>query len=549
MTANTSVAKRGIDLLRDPQLNKSTAFTAAEREALGLTGLLPAAVDTEETQVQRALQQLGQKPTDLERYIYLIQLLDTDETLFYKVLMSDPARFLPIVYDPTVGEACLKFGHIFRRPRGLYVSLEHRGRVKEVLRNWPEKDVRVICATSGERILGLGDLGANGMGIPIGKLQLYTACAAVPPQYLLPVHIDFGTNNRELLDDPLYLGLRQPRVSTAERDEFVEEFVQAIQEVFPGCCLHFEDWAGVDAMRLLARYRDRVCCYNDDIQGTAGVALAGILSALRVTGGKLRDQRVLFLGAGSAGIGIADLIASAMTLEGLSELEARARISLFDVHGLLEPSRTDLYDFQKPYAHPHEPSNDFVAVIESQKPTALIGVSTKGKAFTQEVVEAMARINPRPIIFALSNPTDHAECTAEEAYRWSEGRALYAAGVPFPPVRYGNKTLVPGQGNNLYVFPAVGLAIVATKARRVTDEMFVVAARAVADQVTQAELDSGLLYPPQSNILETEVAVAVKVAETIFARSLAGVEKPSGRAEFRRRSTLQARVHEPLVKT
>jgi malate dehydrogenase (oxaloacetate-decarboxylating)(NADP+) len=532
MTTNTIVEKRGIDLLHDPQLNKSTAFTGAERDALGLTGLLPAAVDTEETQVQRALQQLGVKPTDLERYIYLIQLIDTDETLFYKVLMSDPARFLPIVYDPTVGDACLKFGHIFRRPRGLYVSLIHKGRVKDVLRNWPVKDVRVICATSGERILGLGDLGANGMGIPIGKLQLYTACAAVPPQYLLPVHIDFGTNNRELLDDPLYLGLRQPRVSTPERDDFVEEFVQAIQEVFPGCCLHFEDWAGVDAMRLLARYRDRVCCYNDDIQGTAGVALAGILSALSVTGGKLRDQRVLFLGAGSAGVGIADLIASAMTLEGLSEREARARISLFDVHGLLEPSRTDLYDFQKPYADPHEPSNDFVAVIESLKPTALIGVSTKGKAFTQKVVEAMARLNPRPIIFALSNPTDHAECTAEEAYRWSEGRALYAAGVPFPPVRFGNKTLVPGQGNNLYVFPAVGLAIVATKARLVTDEMFVVAARAVADQVTQAELGSGLLYPPQSHILETEVAVAVKVAETIFARSLAGVEKPRDVRQF-----------------
>src|SRR5262245_2655719 len=506
MTVNKSpVAKRGIDLLRDPQLNKSTAFTEAERDALGLTGLLPAAVDSEEIQVNRALQQLGRKPTDLERYIYLIQLLDTDETLFYKVLMSDPARFLPIVYDPTVGEACLKFGHIFRRPRGLYVSLQQKGRVKDVLRNWPVEDVRVICATSGERILGLGDLGANGMGIPIGKLQLYTACAALPPEYLLPVHVDFGTNNHELLGDPLYLGLRQPRVSTTERDEFVEEFVQAIQEVFPSCCLHFEDWAGVDAMRLLARYRDRVCCYNDDIQGTAGVALAGILSAMRVTGGKLRDQRVLFLGAGSAGIGIADLIASAMTLEGLTEDQARDRISLFDINGLLESTRTDLFDFQKPYAHPHAPSRDFVAVIESLKPTALIGVSTKGKAFTRPVVEAMARLNQRPIIFALSNPTDHAECTAEEAYRWSDGRALYAAGVPFPPVRYGSKTLMPGQGNNLYIFPAVGLAIVATKARRVTDEMFVVAARAVADQVTQGELDSGLLYPPQSNILQTEV--------------------------------------------
>jgi malate dehydrogenase (oxaloacetate-decarboxylating)(NADP+) len=522
-----SVAKRGIDLLRDPQLNKATAFTEAERDALGLTGLLPAAVDSEETQVQRALQQLGQKPTDLERYIYLIQLLDTDETLFYKVLMSDPARFLPIVYDPTVGEACLKFGHIFRRPRGLYVSLRHKGRIKDVLRNWPVNDVRVICATSGERILGLGDLGANGMGIPIGKLQLYTACAAVPPEYLLPVHVDFGTNNRELLGDPLYLGLRQPRVSTAERDEFVEEFVQAIQEIFPGCCLHFEDWAGVDAMRLLAMYRDRVCCYNDDIQGTAGVALAGILSALRVTGGKLRDHRVLFLGAGSAGIGIANLIASAMALEGVPEEQARDRISLFDINGLLESSRTELYDFQKPYAHPHAPSRDFVGVIESVKPTVLIGVSTKGKAFTRAVVEAMARINNRPIIFALSNPTEHAECTAEEAYRWSNGRALYAAGVPFPPARHGDKTLVPGQGNNLYVFPAVGLAIVATKARRVTDEMFVVAARAVADQVTQPELDSGLLYPPQNTILQTEIAVAVKVAETIFKRGLAGTDEPA----------------------
>jgi malate dehydrogenase (oxaloacetate-decarboxylating)(NADP+) len=533
MTTNkTSNAKRGIDLLRDPQLNKFTAFTEAEREALGLIGLLPAAVDSEETQLQRALQQLGQKPTDLERYIYLIQLLDTDETLFYKVLMSDPARFLPIVYDPTVGEACLKFGHIFRRPRGLYVTLKQRGRVKDVLRNWPVKDVRVICATSGERILGLGDLGANGMGIPIGKLQLYSACAAVPPQHLLPVHIDFGTNNQQLLNDPLYLGLRQPRISTAERDEFVEEFVQAIQEVFPGCCLHFEDWAGVDAMRLLARYRDRMCCYNDDIQGTAGVSLAGILSALRVTGGKLRDQRILFLGAGSAGIGIADLIASAMTLEGLTLDQARARISLFDINGLLEPSRTDLFDFQKPYAHPHAPSRDFVAVIESLKPTALIGVSTKGKAFTRQVVEAMARINKRPIIFALSNPTEKAECTAEEAYRWSDGRALYAAGVSFGPVRYGSKTFVPGQGNNLYIFPAVGLAIVATKAKRVTDEMFVVAARAVADQVTQAELDSGLLYPPQSNILQTEIATAVKVAENIFARNLAGVEKPADVRRF-----------------
>jgi malate dehydrogenase (oxaloacetate-decarboxylating)(NADP+) len=535
-----AATKRGIDLLRDPQLNKSTAFTEAEREALGLTGLLPAGVDSEETQVQRVLQQLGQKTTELERYIYLTQLLDANETLFYKVAMSDPVRFLPILYTPTVGEACLRFGHIFRRPRGLYVSLKHRGRIREVLRNWPERDVRVICATSGERILGLGDLGANGMGIPVGKLQLYTACAAVPPQYLLPVHLDFGTNNWELIEDPLYLGLRYPRVETAEGDAFVEEFVRAVELAFPGCCLHFEDWAGVDAVRLLARYRDRVCCFNDDIQGTAAMALAGLLSALRVTGGRLRDHRILFLGAGSAAIGIADLITSAMTLEGLSPEAARARLSLFDVNGLIEPGRTDLLDFQKPYAHPHPPSRDFLGVIDSLRPTALIGVSTKGKAFNRTVIEAMARLNLRPIVFALSNPADRAECTAEEAYRWSEGRALCAAGVPFPPVRYGDRTLVPGQGNNMYIFPAVGLAVVATRARRVTDEMFVVAARAVAGQVTQAELDVGLLYPPQSNILPTEVTVAVRVAEILFARGLAGVEQPADVRRF-----VEAQLYRP----
>jgi malate dehydrogenase (oxaloacetate-decarboxylating)(NADP+) len=535
-----SVRKRGIDVLRDPHLNKSTAFTEAEREALGLTGLLPAGVDNEETQVLRVLRQLGQKATDLERYIYLIQLLDANETLFYKVTMSDPARFLPILYTPTVGEACQKFGHIFRRPHGLFISLKHRGRIPQILRNWPEGDVRVLCVTSGERILGLGDLGANGMGIPIGKLQLYTACAAVPPQYLLPVHLDFGTNNRELLGDPLYVGLRQPRLATAERDEFVEEFVQAVQEVFPGCCVHFEDWAGVDAVRLLARYRERVCCFNDDIQGTAAMALAGILGALRVTGKKLQEQRILFLGAGSAAIGVADLLVSAMAEEGLTPDQARSRISLFDINGLIEASRTDLLDFQKPYADAHPPSNDFVAVIESLQPTALMGVSTKGKAFHRKVIETMARINPRPIIFALSNPADHAECTAEEAYSWSEGRALFAAGVPFPPVRHAGKMFVPGQGNNMYIFPAVGLAVVATKARRVTDELFVVAARAVADQVTQAELDTGLLYPPQSHILPSEVTVAVAVAETVFARGLAGVERPACVRRF-----VEAQLYKP----
>jgi malate dehydrogenase (oxaloacetate-decarboxylating)(NADP+) len=532
MTANSSsVAKRGIDLLCDPLLNRSTAFTEAERETLGLTGLLPAGVD-EETQIQRVLQQLGQNSTDLERYLGLIALLDTNETLFYKVLMSDPARFLPIVHAPTVGEACLKLGHILRRPRGLYLSLKHRGRIREVLRNWPVRDVRVICATSGERGLGLGDLGANGMGISIGKAQIYTACAGIPPQDLLPIHIDLGTNNQDLLNDPLYLGLHQPRIPTAERDEFVEEFVQAVQEIFPGCCLHFEDWAEGDAVRLLARYRDRLCCYADDIHGTAGVALAGILGALRITGGQLRDQRILFLGAGPAAIGIADLLTSAMTLEGLPAEQARARIFLFDRSGLIESSRTDVLDFQKPYAHSLPPAGNFVAVIESIQPTAIIGLSAQGKAFDQPVIEAMARINARPIIFALSSSTDQVECTAEEAYRWSEGRALYAAGVAFPPVSQGDKTLVPGQGNNLYIFPAVALAVHATQARRITDEMLVAAARGVAEQVTQSELEVGLLYPPRWALRPTAIATALRVAEVIFARGLAGMERPEDLRSF-----------------
>jgi malate dehydrogenase (oxaloacetate-decarboxylating)(NADP+) len=526
---------RGQELLFNPHLSKSTAFTEKEREALGLVGLLPEVVETEELQIRRVMQQLGHKNTDLDRYVYLVNLLDHDETLFYKVLMSDPARFLPIVYDPTIAEACLKFGHIYRGPRGMYLSMKRRGRVKDVLRNWPEKDVRVICVTDGGRILGLGDIGANGMGIPIGKLQLYTATAAVPPQALLPIFLDAGTNNDEALRDPLYLGLRQTRPRTEELYQFVDEFVNAVQEVFPLCCIHFEDWTGVDAVHLLQRYRDKVSCYNDDIQGTASVTVAGLINAVRLKGTKLSDEKVMFLGAGSAGIGIADLIASAMRGEGLSEEQARARIALFDVKGLIEASRKDLEDFQRPYAHQLQPTKDFVAAIDAFKPTAIIGVSTVGKAFNRNVVEAMARINQRPIIFALSNPTDHAECTPTEAYGWTQGRAIYAAGVQFPPVRIDGSTLIPSQANNVYIFPAMGMAIYATQAKRVTDEMFIVAARAVADQVTKQQLEEGMLYPPQANLLEVELATAAKIAELIFARGLARVDKPADVSAFIRK--------------
>jgi malate dehydrogenase (oxaloacetate-decarboxylating)(NADP+) len=517
--------KHGIDILHDPELNKATAYTEAERQALGLVGLVPDVTESEDIQLRRVMQQLGHKTTDFERYIYLNSLLDNDEALFYRTAMSDPARFLPIVYDPTIAEACLKYGHIYRRARGMYLSITRKGHVKEVLRNWPVKDVRVVCVTDGGRILGLGDLGANGMPIPIGKLQLYTACAGVPPQGLLPMYLDAGTNNQTLLNDPLYFGLRRP--STEELYAFVDEFVAAVQEVFPQCCIHFEDRTGSDAVHLLARYRDKVCCYNDDIQGTGAATLAGLIAALKVTGGKVRDQRILFRGAGSAAIGLAGLISSAAVQVGLSLNEAQARISMFDIDGLLEPSRKDLFDFQKPYAHPHAPTRDFVAAIESIKPTAIIGVSTAGGAFTREVIEAVSRLNDRPIIFALSNPTENAECTPEAAYKWSKGKALYAAGVQFPAVSYGGRTFMPGQANIFYIFPAVGMAIHATQPKRVTDEMFIESAHALADQVTPAELEQGLLFPPQSNILETEIKVAARVGKVVFDSNLARVDCPA----------------------
>jgi len=534
-----TTTKRGTELLRDSTLNKSTAFTEAEKQALGLVGLVPDVTETEDLQLRRVMVQLGHKHSDLDRYIYLINLLDHDETLFYRTVMSDPQRFLPIVYDPTIGEACIKFGHIFRQPRGMYLSLTRRGKVKEILANWPQKDIRFICVTDGGRILGLGDLGANGMGIPIGKLQLYTAAAGVPPQYLLPMLLDAGTNTQQLLDDPLYLGLRQRRPTTAELFSFVDEFVAAVQEVFPRCCIHFEDWTGVDAVHLLERYRDHYCVYNDDVQGTAGITLAGMINAARLKGTQLKDETYLFLGAGSAGIGLANLLCTALVGQGMALAAARSRVHLFDVNGLLESTRTDLVDFQQPYAHPHAPTKDFLAAIEDIKPSTIIGVSTIGGAFTQPVVEAMARINERPVILALSNPTEHAECTAEQAYQWSQGRAIYAAGVPFPPVIYNGQTLLPGQANNFYIFPAIGMAIFATQATRVTDEMFIAAASAVADQVPPEQLRQGLLYPLQANILEVEIQTAACVAKLVFDAGLARVERPDDLPAFIRRHVYQ----------
>ena len=517
---------RGLALLDDPARNKGTAFTEEERWRYGLEGLLPPSAESLDRQVERVLGHLAAKPTDLERYIYLIGLSDRNETLFYRTVMSDPMRFIPILYDPTVADACLTFGHIYRRARGMYITRHMKGRIAKVLQNWPERDIRFICVSTGGRILGLGDIGANGMGIPIGKLQLYTACAAVPPSCLLPVLLDIGTTNDALRADPLYLGLREKPPSDKELDELVDEFVNATQRVFPGCCIHFEDWKGTDAIRILKRYVDKVLCYNDDIQGTASVTLAGLTTALQIIDAQLIEQRVLFLGAGSAAIGIANLIGSAMQMKGLSRDAALGRISMFDIDGLLEPSRSGLSKEQAVYAHKAPPSKDLVETIERLKPTILIGVSTKGGAFTQHVVETMSRLNERPIIFALSNPTDKAECSAEQAYTWSKGKALYAAGVQFRDVTLNGHTFHPGQANNFYIYPAIGLATYAARPRRLPDACFIAAAQASADQVGPDLRAKGMLFPSQDNILETEITTATRIAEFMFDQGLAQAKRP-----------------------
>ncbi len=528
------------DLLNNPRLNKGTAFTAAERERLGLVGLLPDVEETAETQLERLRLHLAQKPSDLEKYIYLSELQDRNERLFYQLLMSAPAQYMPLVYTPTVGEACQKFGHIMRRPKGLYISLRRKGHIREVLRNWPVQDVRFIVVTDGERILGLGDLGVCGMGIPIGKLALYTACAGVPPHSTLPVMLDMGTNNEGFLDDPLYPGLRVRRTMGAEFDEFLEEFVVAVQEVFPRCCIQFEDFTNRTAMPLLARYRERVCCFNDDIQGTASVAVAGLFGAGRILKTRLRDHTCLFYGAGSAAVGIADLICQQMVREGLAPAEAHRRCWLVNSRGLVTSETTGLSEFQLPYAHPHAPLKGLAEIVDAVRPTALIGVSTIARAFDRPVIEAMARINERPVIFPYSNPTSKSECTAQEAIEWSQGRAIFASGSPFAPLHYKDRLFVPGQGNNVYIYPAIGLAVYATEASRVTDEMFLRAAESLAAQVTDQDLAVNLIYPPIANIFEASVRVAESVAELIFDRGLARVPRPRDIGEF-----VRSKVYSP----
>jgi malate dehydrogenase (oxaloacetate-decarboxylating)(NADP+) len=516
----------GVGWLHDPVLNKGTAFTEAERDALGLRGLLPPHVFTIEEQTQRVMANFHSKPNDLERYLQLVGLLDWNETLFYRVVREHLEEMLPIIYTPTVGQACLEYGRIFRRPRGFYICSNDRGNVEKILRNWPTRDVKAIVVTDGERILGLGDLGASGMGIAVGKLSLYTACGEIHPAQCLPVMIDVGTENELLREDPLYTGLRQKRIRGHEYDDLVEEFMMAVDKVFPGALVQFEDFGNRNAFRLLERYCNRYCVFNDDIQGTGAVALAGILSALRITGGKMAEQRVVLFGAGEAGMGIADSIVGALVEEGLSLEVARQCCWFVDSKGLVVKGREQLNEHKLLYAHDYAPCENLPAAVKSLHPTILIGVSGQAKTFTDEIVRTMAAFNEKPVIFALSNPTSKSECTAEQAYTWSDGRAVFASGSPFPPVTIGGRRLVPSQGNNAYIFPGVGLGVICTGAQRVTDVMFIKAAHALASLIREEELAEGRVYPALNRIHEVSHAIAVAVAEEAYADNLATRRRP-----------------------
>lgn len=534
----------GVEMIHDPALNKGTAFTEEERDVLGLRGLLPPAVNTQDEQVMRFMENYHRAGDDLERYIMLMALADRSERLFYKVVMDHIEEMMPIIYTPTVGQACQQYGQIFRVPRGIFLSAKNKGRLADCLHNWPFESVKMIVVTDGERILGLGDLGAYGMGIPVGKLSLYTACAGVAPRYCLPITLDTGTNNEELLRDPMYIGIRQKRMRGEAYDAFIDEFVDAVQKVFPGCIIQFEDFANHNAFRLLHKYREKVCCFNDDIQGTAAVVLSGLYSALRITGGKLSEQKLLFLGAGEAGIGIGQLIVSAMEAEGLSVEEARGRCWFVDSKGLVVKERTGLAEHKLLFAHEHPPCPDLLTAVKALKPTMLIGASGQPHTFTREVVESMAEYNERPVVFALSNPTSKAECTAEEAYTWSAGRAIFASGSPFDPVEYEGKTYVPGQGNNAYIFPGLGLGLIASRARFVTDEMFFSAAHALAEEVGESDLHMGRVYPSLERIREVSLSIAVAVAEVAFKRDLAQAHAPEDLKGF-----IRSLMYDPTYKS
>ena len=529
-----AVQQKGTALLINPFMNKGTAFTARERDELELHGLLPPAVCTIEQQLERTYENFQAKPNNLEKFIYLTSLNDRNETLFFRLLYEHMDEMIPIVYTPTVGEACQKFSHIYRRARGLYISYKQRHNIEKILGNSYCKNASVIVVTDGERILGLGDQGAGGMAIPIGKLCLYTLCAGVSPYSTLPIMLDIGTDNEERLKDPLYLGLRQKRVRGEEYQAFIDRFVNAVRKVFPNVLLQWEDFLKGNAVKQLNRFKDALCTFNDDIQGTGAVVLAGIYSGVRITGQSIRDARVLIAGAGAAAQGIANLIVSALQEEGLSPKEARKRIWMVDSKGLVTKTRSDLEGFKATYARDVDEIATYECkdrsritlqeAIVNSKPTVLLGVSATPGIFGEAVVKAMAQLNERPIIFPLSNPTSKSECAPEDVIRWSEGRAIVATGSPFPHVQYNRRRYRIGQCNNAFIFPGMGLSATVGHTRLVTDGMFLDAAKALAEKITAYDLKECAVYPELRRIRECSHAIACAVIKRAVAEGYAAEE-------------------------
>jgi malate dehydrogenase (oxaloacetate-decarboxylating)(NADP+) len=522
------IKRRGLEILNDPRLNKGTSFTPDERETLGLRGLLPPFHADMEEQVQRVMENYRHQIDPLDKYVFLIELADRNETLFYRVLMENLTEMTPIMYTPTVGYACQKFGHIYRKNRGMYINLHHKGRIAEILENWPNPEVDIIVISDGSRILGLGDLGANGMGIPIGKLVLYVVGAGLHPGRTLPILLDVGTDNEDLLNDPLYLGITHRRVHGEEFYEIADEFVQAATAKWPNVLIQWEDFTNDKAFPLLNRYRDDVLCFNDDIQGTGAVALSGLLAAMRIREEHLSDQRIVFCGAGSAAVGIADMICAGIADEhSLTTEEARKLVWMCDSRGLVTTQRkSGVEEHKLPYARDDKAADELLEVVRRVRPTILIGASGHAHTFTEGVVKQMQKHCDQPVIFALSNPTTKAECTAEEAYNWTDGKAIFASGSPFAPVRYEGRIFVPGQGNNMFIFPGIGLGAVVCGASKVTDEMFFAAAKTLAHMVTEEELRAGTIYPDLGKIRQISAAIAAAVCRLAWDQGLARYAEP-----------------------